>query len=255
MASVNSPKFEVIIAGGPKHKPNTSHQRAPAQATKQTIAFVNLTDSSGPTQDAAKRKLVRAHVMKGYQRQKQAQEAEEYDKFQLQQYIDTKIPPSTITPLPEPENIAVDVDSTLSLPSDDLDWTATLDIRPLQQRSENAREIGPRREGEWFPDEEFGSDGILHKMPAIELNTERDHYMFNELLDIQQDMNNIYSNDNSDFFEQPAMEPEEIECPLITQSLTLTLSFNALNTGMLDPFNAMPGLKNARAQALMYHCK
>jgi len=47
---------------------------------------------------------------------------------------------------------------------------------------------------------------------------------------------------------------ESLEYPPMSQSLTLKLSFDALNSGKLDPFNAMPGLRNAQAQALMYHC-
>lgn len=48
------------------------------ETSRQSLAFVNLTASSGATQDLAKRKQVRSHVMHNFQQKKQMQEYGEW---------------------------------------------------------------------------------------------------------------------------------------------------------------------------------
>jgi hypothetical protein len=256
MAAGISQKFEAFVTDGPKHKSNTPKQRAPQSGPKQEIAFVNLTDSSGPIQDAQKRKLVRAHVMREYQRQKQAQEAGGFDRFQQHQYVDGKEPFARIAPMPQQESITANPDLAFSPPLEAVDWVATPDVRLNQYESEAGR-VFEQVEGEWLPEGGSGIYGGVPAMPDMTYYIGSGNYDLNldQSVHTDEDMDYMALDDPFRFLQQPTMFPEEIECPLVSRSLTLTLSFNTLNSGMLDPFNAIPGLKNARAQALMYHCK
>jgi hypothetical protein len=240
----------------PKPKSNSSRQRAAPPATKKEIAFVNLTDSSGPTQDAEKRKLVRAHVMRGYQREKQAREDEEYEQIRQKRLKDLKVPLTSTVPMSDSQPLQQDTvrnyEPSLPYQLAEVDWTATLDYRPSQSRPEQGRIVSQQVEGDWIPVEEPANQQSEPEMMDMSYTTSNTIYDFGQFEDVSYDLDSL---DPSLFPEQPEFVPEQIECPLISQSLTLRLSFGALNSGMMDPFNAMPGLKNARAQALMYHCE
>jgi hypothetical protein len=255
MSTPNAKKLEGNAGEASKHKSNTSRQRAAPSARRQEIAFVNLTDSSGPTQDAEKRKLVRAHVMRGYQLQKQVREDEDLEKFLQDKQRDRKAPSITMMQLPEAKVPARDVieNAEPEFPETfgQVNWTSTLDFRLNPAELETDRIFGQQLEREWIPVTKSDSEDNQSMAIGMIYDTDNPKYAFDQSGGAIYDLSSLLQGGSS---QQTDLVPEEIECPLISQSLTLRLSFNALNSGMLDPFNAMPGLKNARAQALMYHC-
>ena len=236
----------------PKKKGTGKRQRtdpAPPQVPNQEIAFVNLTDSSGPTQDAEKRKLVRAHVMRGYQRQKQAEEESKYGQNQqIRQRDNVSILPNYDQQYAY-HDMAPNPGNEVSHPLSETDWTATLNFRPSYGEPEAGHIIGQQVDGEWIPVTEYEKDQTI--TTTVEL-LEPEYATAG--LNNPYHFGMINSEIEAEFLTLPELVQEDIECPLITQSLTLRISVNNLNAGRLDPFDAMPGLKNARAQALMYHC-
>lgn len=245
MAANNSLGQISPIEKSVKHKSNSSQHRVPQSAPKQEIAFVNLTDSSGPIQDAEDRKLVRRHVMRGYQRQKQAKEAQQIETIQQQRHEELKETWTTILPIfhletRDPEETYLSIFS---------------DIQSNQYGVNTGRVVEQEILGEWVPVTDTANaeaQEVAETMMDTSSNFEIQNY---DLEDSNWDSNINLLSESPEYSQSLELVPEEVECPLISQSLTLTLSFNALNSGMLDPFNAMPGLENARAQALMYHCK
>jgi hypothetical protein len=253
MAASYDTSFGQISGQKSQSQSNISPKRATFASPKPEIAFVNVTDSSGLVQDAETRKLVRAHVMRGYQRQKQAQEEAEHQRYHQQWVGVPKAPEVSILPRPENEvprdDFTHNLDSTLS---EVVDWTAILDYHPDQSLSGPSQIVGQEVGGEWVPMTRKDSQSSQNALMNMSYDPGMPNYGFG------QPEGSTYHLDSpqnfSMYLQQPELVPEEIECPLISQSLTLSLSLNALNSGMLDPFNAMPGLRNARAQALMYHC-
>jgi len=203
-------------------------QRAP-NASKGGIAFVNLTGSSGPIQDAEKRRVVRAHVMRDYQRKKQQEEIN-YRVSLQQRFVDTFSSPLTF------EQQRILYENALSKPTAETTsifitkkWSTNTVLE--SQKSSPAQDVGysdAPREGKWSSFQSFRNHG----------NADRTRNMDHK----------------GEAFKEVELDFESLEYPPMSQSLTLKLSFDALNSGKLDPFNAMPGLRNAQAQALMYHC-
>lgn len=241
--------------GPPRKLNNNASQRREAPAIpRQAIAFVNLTDSSGPTQDAEKRKLVRVHVMRGYQKQKQTQGAEDSQAVRLDRYEDGHVPLALTNFQPAVQSQSNDGFHIIEPRfSSAVEWDPSPDYRSNQILPQRGR-VSEQQIGEkWLPVSvvEIQDD----QPPAMNIAYDFGNSTFG--LD-QYDTSPCHVTDQnpqdlSQYFEQPPLVSEAIECPLISQSLSL--GFNSLNSGMLDPFNAMPGLRNARAQALMYHCK
>lgn len=253
MAAPNRTSFSQDAPELPHRRSNISKQIAAPAVTKTEIAFVNLTDSSGPVQDAEKRKLVRTHVMRGYQRQKQAQEEEEVQRLYHGRLVEPKLPIVSIIPQVEPE-VESSTDAAPNLePSfpEEVDWSAFLEYRPYH--TEPDRMFEQQIDGGWVPVTEYNSQHDLFAPMDTIYNADVMNYRAGQPSDSALHLNSLSSETPSQYLHQPELIPGEVECPLISQSLTLSLSFNALNSGKLDPFNAMPGLKNARAQALMYH--
>lgn len=254
MAAPNATSFDQIAGQRSQRQSNISPQRATSTGPKPEITFVNVTDSSGLVQNAETRKLVRAHVMRGYQRQKQAQEEEEYRRYHQQWVGVPKAPLVSIAPSPENDilrdDVTHNVEPTLT---EEVDWTAFLDYHPNQALSGPGQILGKQIGEEWVPITDNNYQSSQTALVDVVYDPSMSNHGFGQSDGATFQVDSLQT--SSMYFQQPELVPEEIECPLISRSLTLSLSFNALNSGMLDPFNAMPGLRNARAQALMYHCK
>jgi hypothetical protein len=201
---------------GNDHRTPKTHglRRKADTGSRQQIAFVNLTDSSGPVQDATKRKLVRAHVMRRYQRRKQSQEENESGRFQSYGH--------------------------------DNDLYHVFDYLPhLAPPLENVGHLSGRQIcGQWVP---YTNESVRS----------------NQRVSLERELETTYAEyHHLDGTCEPPLHSPQHHVEFLGRNLEVTnsskismLSFNALNSGSLDPFNTMPKLKNSRARALMYHCK
>jgi len=241
----------------PRPKSNSKRQRSKlvSKVNDDEIAFVNLTGSSGPTQDAEKRKIVRAHVMRSYQRKKQQEEGGYRNSYQYRLVDPPAISSTNELPVLLLKDTAIMPDSEppSTIVSAGWDTAVRSEINSptrgtgsnVAQQLEDRQASGRKFEGHATTrnNQNLTSDESASVM--ITLNSPGDLSNISNLSTLN---TSIESN-------VAEADLEEVEYPVISQILPLKLSFNALNSGKLDPFDAMPGLRNARAQALMHHCK
>lgn len=222
--------------------PAESFQRTDPKAAPPNLAFVNLTGSSGPTQDAGKRKLVRAHVMREFQREKQEKEQKAFELWKVQNQRDPKqLVPSAheVSDLDAFEWAdAVHVENQVEVAYGSLQWSANLPYQPHVEPGVFSKQVR-----EWAPENVGFEPNDTNSEFSFPSNTTPDQFF---------EAPSFY--DYEDEYLSEDVIPEQIECPIISNSIKGIIndsaSFNAV-----DPFNSMPGLRNSRAQAMMYHCQ
>ena len=237
---------------------NLSSTFAPGQEQKiapPKLAFVNLTGSSGPTQDASKRKQVRAHVMREFQREKQEREQKVFERWKEQ---NQNMRVSSVQQISDPHAVEMDQwtdveggEMQVEESYESLDWTATFPYQPHGGPgffSQHPREWTPRF---ILPREDGAMTLENTSYQAKNLNTG-----FN-LLPIGIP-NQLFEGPDlfaSEDEERPKeMVSGQVECRLISNSIK-GMTPDSISFTNVDPFNSMPGLRNWRAQAIMYHCK
>jgi len=236
-----------------KSKSKRPRSKPLAKAKNQEIAFVNLTGSSGPIQDAEKRKTVRIHVMRAYQRKK-LQEDNRNGQSSQYRLVD---PPSTFPPIALQEISDKDTVSSQDAvaPSVPESWNATVGGRVTSQSQRHKSIVAQQEEDEWVLSDYLDRDQAAAPVVMTQAHQPANTVMTGTKQGGPISFNNSFNLTSPTKVGQAGGYPRQSKWPLSSQSLVLELSFNALNSGRLDPFNAMPGLRNARAQALMHHCK
>ena len=240
-----------------KLKSNSKRPRSKlsSKTSTQEIAFVNLTGSSGPIQDAEKRRTVRAHVMREYQRKKQ-QEESRYRRSYQYPFVD---PPGVSSGT---EHQVLQLEDTTKAPnSEQRSNFLSADQGGIVESWNNylAQGIGSSTshqvETKWNSLGKLGGDYEVmnnnHSMTNQPANIIINLNFPGDFLNIR----DIPTLNTISVGKETQADQENSESQLVNQNLTLKLSFNALNSGKLDPFNAIPGLRNAKSQALMHHCK
>ena len=234
--------------------PTKPFHRTDPKVVAPNLAFVNLTGSSGPTQDAGKRKLVRAHVMREFQREKQEKEHRAFEQWKIQNQRDPKTMVPSVRQLPDPDAVEWDDAGTwenqVEVTYGPFQWGASL---PYQPHSES--DIFGQQISEWTP--------------GFSVPTEDDDMTMGNMTFEHNDLNlgfNLPSSNmpdqvfdasgSFDFEDEELAEvtSEQIECPLISNSIN-NMTRDSASFNAVDPFDSMPGLRNSRAQAIMYHCK
>jgi len=120
---------------------------------KQAISFINLTDSSGPVQNAVKRKLVRAHAMRDYQQRKQAQQESNCKVIEGNHQLVSNTAASLTLRVTDTEtlehNLEQHAEARLSGTAVAMRWTTSLSflLNPLQP--EGGRIIEQEIDGNW----------------------------------------------------------------------------------------------------------
>lgn len=192
------------------------------EAPKQSLAFVNLTTSSGGTQDSGERKLVRSHVMYNVHQQRYTQEHELYVAWKL--------------------------------PNADSQAAFSLSNQEERERggvSGPAQSLFPQNvEAKVFRDfsrHVDGQSGISQntKLP----NTTRDGGGGSMVSNFKNSGSYSFPKSEKQYLNSNGFQISESE--LLSQSIRL----NTLSSGGIDPFDTLPKLRTATVNALIYHCK
>lgn len=232
--------------------------KADPKVVLPTLAFVNLTGSSGPTQDAGKRKLVRKHVMREFQREKHEREHLVFEKWKEQNEINPKNIVPSIQQIFDPFAFESDQGPGLGggeMEAEDghnnLEWDVTLPYLPDGEDSVFSQRLGEWTSGFVLPieDELVPMENMLYQPsnansgfnPALATDLDLPFTLFDPFLTEDEDA----SEDKIS---------ELVECPLISNSIK-GMTRDSASFSSIDPFDSVPGLRNARAQAIIYHCK
>jgi hypothetical protein len=219
------------------------------------LAFVNLTSSSGPTQDADKRKLVRAHVMREFQREKQQQEQKAFEQWKEQSQRDTGMHVSSVQRIHDLDAAEIDqwatTEAGLQMGYDYDQWSAILPYQPYPEQGGFNQEIG-----NWTPGSILTMEHEATPSGDAALATNDQNMGFNVHANTIAGQVPEFSGSllYEDEEQSEDMIPEQVECHLISDSIQAVI-LDSRNFSAIDPFNSMPGLRNSRAQAIMYHCK
>jgi hypothetical protein len=222
--------------------PAESFQRTDPKTAPPNLAFVNLTGSSGPTQDAGKRKLVRAHVMREFQREKQEKEQKAFELWKVQNQRDPKQLLPSVHQISDPDAFewadAEPVENQVEVTYGSFQWRANLPYQPHIEPGVFNKQIR-----EWKPENVGFEPNDANSEFSSPSNTIPDQPF---------EVPSSYDYEDEQPYED--MISEQIECPLISNSIK-GITNDSASFNQIDPFNSMPGLRNSRAQAVMYHCQ
>lgn len=214
------------------------------ETSRHSLAFINLTTSTGATQDPGKRRLVRSHVMRNIQQQKQMQE---YGEWQEQRLMLPDESSFVVREMPGLHNVTTELlaqegvaEPVFGRVRQNLDWNPStcyqsLNIGGLQDYCVSSTSIPANDK----------------TVPIENISYNRGSSNF---------ANTLYHEDPCSQDSDAAAQGEEplskildaqpSQLPLGSQNIML----NSPSRGRIDPFDTLPGFRYGRAQALVYHC-